>query len=291
MYSDTDQCCAGLCFPDTPAKLCLLQGGKERLSLPWSCNEKGSDGLWHRQPQVAPGHGAISLFLSQLNQVCWDDQCARSPITSHPACWPQQTLHLLTNAPGMQMVQKVSSDHECGGKVAFFLHWLLLQSQKMRILQSQHFVFTQTLSPGHIMTPWKKKDGNSSRKAAPNPTYWAVQRISIAQQGVPLPWAIQSHFQSSPKCSEGTPHLAGIRSMAPDSLCLCIITIVNQILWVTMWWASPLWPARWGQWKSLQVESARDGFAGHWALTSLLRIQIILSSSHRSCQEWVKQLK
>lgn len=70
-------------FSRCPCRAVLTAGAKARLWLPPGPTMSRALGSpWHRQPQVAPGLGAISLFPSQSSCVCWDHQRARAP--SHP---------------------------------------------------------------------------------------------------------------------------------------------------------------------------------------------------------------
>lgn len=105
----------------------------------------------------------------------------------------------------------------------------------------------------------------------------------------PVPQALQSHFQ---KGLAGTHDLTGNCSIAPEPLCHCIVTVVNKILQVAMWVSLSTLAS------SLRsVEALASGVSQGWlcwthaALTSPLKIQIILSSLHSYSQERVKQLK
>lgn len=164
---------------------------------------RGLRSPWHRQPQVAPGHGAIGLFPPHYSCVCWDHQRARASVTSQPpfvsanppsahefwdADGPELTHYALPSARNGTATGNVSPESGCGGKVAFFLNWFLLQPQKMGILQHQHFVPKQTLSPGHIMTPgcleeerWK---WNTRKTVAldSSPPDWYQESASISKK-------------------------------------------------------------------------------------------------------------
>ena len=70
-------------FSRYPSQAVLAAGGRGMaLASPDPTMSRALGSPWHRQPQVAPGHGAISLFPPQCSCVCWDHQRAGAP--SHP---------------------------------------------------------------------------------------------------------------------------------------------------------------------------------------------------------------
>lgn len=136
MYLCAEQCFAGLCFPDTPNELCLLQGPRNGFCFPRSCHVWGpgepGTGSFRRHHAMMP---SPCFLLSAA--VCWDQQHARA--LSHPVLLglSKSSAHPECSTEGMEMAQSsptapVPLDVGCGGRAAFFLLWLS-QSQKTKI--------------------------------------------------------------------------------------------------------------------------------------------------------------
>lgn len=312
---DVFGCRAMLCRPVLfryPSRAVLTAGGwgmalasraPQRRGV-WGAHDAGSL-RWHQ--------GTVPSACFLLTAAVFAGTASVPGPPSHPSLLLSQQIPRLPVSAGMQMAQSSLTvlfpvpgtapqpgicprRVDVEGKLPFFLQWFLLQSQKMRILQHQHFVPKQTLSPGHsdprLLGRRKMEMKYQKNCCSWLITYWLVPRISIDQQAVLLPWAIQSHFQRIQKCLAGTYDLTGICYTAPDYLCHFILTVVNKTLQVTARVSLSTLASSVRSAEALAIGVSQGWLCwARWAPTSLLRIQIILNSLHSSSQEWVKQLK
>lgn len=94
MHLCAEQWFAGLCFPDTPNELCLLQGTRNGSLFPRSCYMRGSG---------EPGTGSLRRHHAMMPSPCallmqLGSAASQGSATPCPP-WSQQFLCPPTNAP------------------------------------------------------------------------------------------------------------------------------------------------------------------------------------------------
>lgn len=193
-------------FSRYPSWAVLAAGGQGMaLTSPGPAMSRALGSPWHRQPQVAPQPGAISLFLSPCSCVCWDSPARWGPATSHPPCWSQQILRLPTSAPLMGCRwPRAHSPLLCSwwqkwhheGCVPRYWTWAesclfpplaLTSSHKRQGSRSSSTSFINRLQVPDRSWPqaaWKKKDGSNRRKAALHSSHtdWCQEPASISKE-------------------------------------------------------------------------------------------------------------
>lgn len=205
-------------FSRYPKWAVLAEGAKEWLDFP-------GPGALGSLAQAASG-GTMPwchhLVPFQCSWVCWDQQQARAP--SHPVlpglCNSSAHPRLLHwgDADGPELTHcSCALPGGRNGTMRDVGENFLFPPLAFPVIKdslSQHCANEQAVSPGHIMIPgcleeekWKLQKNSYSWLL----TWWLVPRISISQEGVWLPWAVQ-------KCSVDTPDPTSICSMSADSL-------------------------------------------------------------------------
>lgn len=159
MYLGVEQWFAGLCFPDTPKELCLLQGPRSGSLFPSSCHMWGSgepgSGSFRRQHAMMPSprfllSAAVFVGVSSKPGLC---HTPRNPLLVQE-CSPE----------GMQMTQSSLTAAVPSPVAAGTCPWVLDVGAKLPFSsfgssshkrQGSHSPSTMfmALSPGHVTSP------------------------------------------------------------------------------------------------------------------------------------------